>query len=340
MLAAYLRFRRAGASDLEKPVCPYHNATRFPECARGLLLRSIVWQGRRNGNALKTERHWIILFRWNIWCGVKRVLMHFVCSYYLPSGSSSLVVLVGHRSVLFLSRKVFKDLFTFRTKYYLTNPSFFSYAITSLFFKKRKDSLMVHRVRWKWCPKVLKILDAYGPRMIGTPWYWGKTAQIPVGVDHLFCLKFGGSWDTLSDVGYTLWGMLSGITATSQCGLWSIITTYGSKIIKMTSRGPYDSRNIGVNCFCCRFDYLQPLLTKTYQNAQANYQNTKRSFQSFKGKFKGGRGRHDLEGLYERDFDEELVERDLPQDVLEFVERDSDETFWKASSMRNCWSVR
>jgi len=62
-----------------------------------------------------------------------------------------------------------------------------------------------------------------------------------------------------------------------------------------------------------------------YQNAQATYQNTKSSYQSFKGKFTGGRGRRDLEGLYERDFDEELVERDLPQDALEFVERDFDE---------------
>ncbi|KIK03750.1 hypothetical protein K443DRAFT_94669 [Laccaria amethystina LaAM-08-1] len=64
-----------------------------------------------------------------------------------------------------------------------------------------------------------------------------------------------------------------------------------------------------------------------YQNVQSSYQNLKNTFQSIRNKVSGGRGRRDLEGLYERDFDEELelVERDLPQDALEFVERDFDE---------------
>jgi len=62
-----------------------------------------------------------------------------------------------------------------------------------------------------------------------------------------------------------------------------------------------------------------------YQNAQSSYQNLKSTFQSIQNKVRGGRGRRDLEDLYERDFDEEFVERDLPQDVLEFVERDFDE---------------
>jgi len=58
---------------------------------------------------------------------------------------------------------------------------------------------------------------------------------------------------------------------------------------------------------------------KKANSANNHYQNAKSNYQSIKSNYRSSRGRRDLEGLYE------LVERDLPQDVLEFVERDFDE---------------